>query len=206
VVLILDFAADADWTEARTRSWRLEETEATAHSEKYREEVQSAIEAELAWLSGKRGEPAWPPFAEDRPHTRDCYVSMRGRRKEPVERLPESDMRTDDDSAALWLKGAAGLLDVAKRRWLRDVIKTYASWTSVMNGRELDEDDELESPPREWNASFFKLLAYCLPVLSSVQIDEIALTPIMDTAERAFQRSRRHFCAMRTPCILATAR
>ena len=166
--------------------WRLEETEAAARSEKYREKVQSAIEAELAWLSGKRDEPAWPPFAEDRPHTRDRYVSMRGRRKEPVERPPESDMRTDDDSAALWLKGAAGLFDVAQRRWLRDAIKTYASWTRVMNGSELDEDDELESPPREWNGAFFKLLAYCLPGLSSAQIDEIALTPIMDTAERAF--------------------
>jgi hypothetical protein len=166
--------------------WRLEETEAAARSEQYREKVQSAIEAELAWLSGKRDEPAWPPFAEDRPHTRDRYVSMRGRRKEPVERPPESDMRTDDDSAALWLKGAAGLFDVAKRRWLRDAIKTYASWTRVMNGSELDEDDELESPPREWNGAFFKLLAYCLPGLSSAQIDEIALTPIMETAERAF--------------------
>jgi len=55
-----------------------------------------------------------------------------------------------------------------------------------MNGSELDEDDELESPPREWNGAFFKLLAYCLPGLSSAQIDEIALTPIMETGERAF--------------------
>ncbi len=117
---------------------------------------------------------------------RDRYVSMRGRRKEPFERPPESDMRTDDDSAALWLKGAAGLFDVAKRLWLRDVIKTYASWTRIMNGSELEEHDELESPPREWNGAYFKLLAYCLPGLSSTQIDEIALTPIMDTAERAF--------------------
>jgi hypothetical protein len=166
--------------------WRLEEAEVAARSEKYRQKVQSAIEAELAWLSGMRDEPAWPPFADYRPHTRDRYVSMRGRRKEPVEQPPEPDVRTDHDSAALWLKGAAELFDVAKRPWFRDVINTYASWTWIMNGSELDEDDELESPPREWNSAFFKLLAYCLPGLSSAQIDESALAPIMDTAERAF--------------------
>ena len=95
-------------------------------------------------------------------------------------------MRTDHDSAALWLKGSAGLFDVAKRPWLREVIKTYSSWTRIVNGSGLDEEDELESPPREWNIAYFKLLAYCLPGLSSAEIDEIALTLIMDTAERAF--------------------
>jgi hypothetical protein len=166
--------------------WRLEEVEAAALSESYRQRVRNAIEAELTWLSGKREESPWPPFAQDQPHRRDRYVSMRGRRKEPVEHPPEPDVRTDHGSAALWLKGAAGLFDVAKRPWLRDVIKTYASWTRIMNGSVLDEDDELDSPPREWNGAFFKLLAYGLPGLSSAQIDEIALVPIMDTAERAF--------------------
>jgi hypothetical protein len=166
--------------------WRLEETEAAARSQKYREKVQNAIEAELAWLSGKRDEPAWPPFADDQTHTRDRYVTVRGRRKELVVRPPEPEVRTDHDSPALWLKGAAGVFDVAKRPWLRDVITTYASWTRIMNGSGLNEEDELESPPREWNAAYFKLLAYCLPGLTSAQIDEIALMPIMDTEERAF--------------------
>jgi hypothetical protein len=166
--------------------WRLEETEAAARSQKYRERVQNAIEAEIAWLSGERDEPTWPPFAEDCPHTRDRYVTVRGRRKELVERPPEPEVRTDHHSAALWLMGAAGVFDVAKRPWLRDVVTAYASWTRIMNGSGLDEEDELESPPREWNAAYFKLLTYCLPGLTSAQIDEIALTPIVDTEERAF--------------------
>jgi hypothetical protein len=166
--------------------WRLEETEAAGRSKKYVEKVQNAIEAELAWLSGKRDEPAWPPFAEDCPHKRDRYVTVRGRRKELVERPPEREVRTDYHSVALWLKGVAAVFDAAKRPWLRDVVNAYASWTRIMNGSGLDEEDELESPPREWNVAYFKLLAYCLPGLTSAQIDEIALMPIMDAEERAF--------------------
>ena len=67
--------------------------------------------------------------------------------------------------------------DVAKRPWLRDIIKAYGGWTFVANGSELEEDDDTDRGPTEWNNTFFKLLAYCLPGLTSAQIEEVALAP-----------------------------
>jgi hypothetical protein len=167
------------------RNWSLSEVEA-AGRERYHQRIRAAIEAELAWLNGTQDEPPFPLFPVERPHSRDRYVSFRHRTRERIEPPPEPDSRTHHHSAALWLSGAAALFDVAKRPWLRDIVKSYASWTRIMNGAEFEEDEELDSPPREWNMAYFRLLAYCLPGLTSEQIEEIALTPISETAERAF--------------------
>lgn len=165
--------------------WRLPEAE-TGARERYEQRIRAAIEAELGWLNGTRDEPQFPPFPDERPHSRDRYISFRGRRRERIERPPAPEVLTHHHSAALWLNGAGALFDVAKRPWLRDIVKSYTSWTRIMNGSEFKEDEELDSPPREWNIAYFRLLAYCLPGLSSEQIEDIAVIPISATTERAF--------------------
>ena len=59
-------------------------------------------------------------------------------------------------------------------------------WTFVANGSELEEDAETDHRPTDWNNAFFVLLAYCLPGLTSAQIDEVALTPITGLPDEAF--------------------
>ena len=67
-----------------------------------------------------------------------------------------------------------------------DIVKTYGSWTSVANGSELEEDEDTDRRPTGWNNAFFKLVAYCLPGLTSPQIDEIALAGITSLPDEAF--------------------
>ena len=168
------------------RNWRQPEDEHNAHVEAHRKNVAAAIEAELAWLEGKREEPEWPAFPANPARPRHRFVSAREREIQTVEEQPEPVAYVDYQGAALWLASAASLCDVSKRPWLRDIVKSYTSWTMVANGAELEEDDDAESRPREWNDAFFKLLAKCLPGLTSAQIDKVALEPVSALPDESF--------------------
>jgi hypothetical protein len=169
------------------RQWRKPEAEYNARVELFRKKVRDAIEAELAWLAGKQGEPEWPQFPPNPARSRRRVILARGNRKpRPVEEAPEPEMYADHQAAALWLEGAGNLFDVTKRPWLRDIVKAYCVWTFAANGSELDEDERMDHLPSEWNGGFFKLLAYCLPGLTSAQVDQVALAPITGLPERAF--------------------
>ena len=52
---------------------------------------------------------------------------------------------------------------------MRDIIHAYSTWTYAANGSELEENDDVDHPPREWNDVYFKLLAWCLPGLTPKQ-------------------------------------
>jgi hypothetical protein len=108
------------------------------------------------------------------------------RKKVPAEEPPEADVRSDHQGAALWLGGAASLFDVAKRPWLRDIVKVYGGWTFVANGSELEKDEDTDRGLTEWNNAFFKLFAYCLSGLTSAQVEEVALAPIAGLPDGAF--------------------
>jgi len=168
------------------RNWRQPEDEHNARVEAHRKNVAAAIEAELAWLEGKREEPEWPVFPANPARPRHRFVSARERKIQTVEEQLEPVAYVDYQGAALWLASAASLCDVAKRPWLRDIVKSYTSWTMVTNGAELEEDDDAESRPREWNDAFFKLLAKCLPGLTSAQIDKVALKPVSALPDESF--------------------
>lgn len=86
----------------------------------------------------------------------------------------------------MWLGKAAGIFDVVKRPWLRDAITAYSAWTSVANGSELEEGEDADRTPHEWNYAYFNLLAHCLPGLTTAQVDETALGPILGLPDEAF--------------------
>lgn len=149
--------------------------------------MREAIEAELAWLIGKRSEPGWSKFPPNlaRPRPRMLSGPMR-RKQKKVDERPEPDLYADHQAAALWLTSAATLFDVAKRSWLRDIVAAYRVWTFAANGSELEEDEETDHRPSEWNEAFFKLLACCLPGLTLAQADDAALTPVAGLPDEAF--------------------
>jgi hypothetical protein len=175
---------------ARTRphrQWQKPEAEYNARVELCRQKVRDAIDAELAWLIGKQGEPEWPQFPPNPARARRRVILAPGNRKpKPVEEPPEPELYGDHQAAALWLGGAATLFDVAKRPWLRDIVKAYGVWTFAANGSELEEDEDTDHRPTDWNDAFFKLLAFCLPNLTSAEVDEVALTPITGLHDEAF--------------------
>jgi len=169
------------------REWRRPEAEHNARVELCRQTVRNTIEAELAWLIGKQGEPEWPQFCPDPAHPRRRVVLGPGnRRQKPEEEPSEPEIYADHQAAALWLGGAASLFDVAKSAWLRDIVKAYGEWTFVANGSELGQNEDTDRGPRIWNDAVFKLLAYCLPGLTSAQVEEVALAPVTSLPDEAF--------------------
>jgi len=167
------------------REWRKPETEYEALLEIFRQRVREAIQAELEWLEGKRDEPEWPGLPSKAARSRQRFQPRNAKRKS-VEEPPELDIYADDQAAALWLAGAASLFNVVKCPWLRDVVRAYGTWTFIANGSQLDEDDDVDGGPRDWNETFFRLQAHCLPGLSPAQVDEVALKPITGLPDRAF--------------------
>lgn len=166
------------------RDWDVSDEDFAARVAARRKEVDSAIEAEVAWMTGEGGEPGWPTFEREPAYSRHRF----GRRQEPVEEHEDTkpELYTDHQAAALWLGKASTIFEVVKRPWLRDLVKAYSAWTSVANGSELEEGDDADRTPHEWNYAYFNLLAHCLPELTTVQIDETALSPILGLPDEAF--------------------
>ena len=166
------------------RDWGASDEDYAARVAARRKEVESAIEAELAWLNGERDEPGWPPFERQPAYPRQRFGGRRGRREDDGDAKPE--LYTDHQAAALWLGKAASILDVVKRLWVRDVVKAYSAWTSVANGSELEKGEDADRTPQEWNDAYFNLLAHYLPGLTTAEIDETALGPILGLPDEAF--------------------
>jgi len=167
------------------RIWRMPESEYLSLLKIYSQEVAKVIEAELAWLQGQQAEPQWPEFTPTPARPRRRSISSRSQRKKSLEEPQPQNVYVDHQGAALWLGGSAVLFDVTRRPWLRDIVKTYGPWTYSANGSELEEDEDTDRGPTEWNSAFFKLLAYSLPGLTTAQIDGMAVTPIASLPDRS---------------------
>jgi hypothetical protein len=167
------------------RDWNEPEATYNAHRETHHKRVENTIDAEVAWLTDKIAEPEWPTFPPEPARSRRRF-RVPGARPESVEKVSPPKLYTDHQSAALWVGSASSLFDVAKRPWFRDIIYTYASWTYVTNGSELERNEDVDHSPREWNDVYFKLLAWCLPGLTLQQADEIALTHLTSLPDESF--------------------
>jgi len=167
------------------RQWDMPEEDHKARLEARQRDVTGAIETELAWLDGKQDEPAWPAFEPSHAHSRHHY-SLNERRREHDDRGKRPEQYTDHQAAALWLGKASSIFDVAKRPWLRDLVRAYSNWTAVANGSGLDEEDDPDRIPDEWNRAYFNLLARCLAGLTIPQSDELALGLILGLPGEAF--------------------
>jgi hypothetical protein len=170
------------------RKWDLSAEEKAALSDCRQERIRQFIDAEMAWLAGDGPEPDWPAFPTERPRRRRG-IRLPGGKKEPDEhraRPAPSDKFVDHQAAALWLGGSASLLDVVKRPLGCELVRAYAGWTSVANGAGLEQHDQIDHPPIEWNTAYFNLLARCLPGMAESEIDEFALAPIIALPDEPF--------------------
>jgi hypothetical protein len=175
------------------RSWRQAEQVYDAQIAERRKQVESFITAEMDWLAGRQTEPQWPTLPIEAPSSRRRDRRMERAFDRDEDATPQPILDTDLQAAALWLNGASGLFDVTARPWLRDIERFYAHMTYTANGAGFDERDDVDRPPREWNAAYFDLLANCLPGLSAPEIDDIALTHITALPEDSFYDVTRDF-------------
>ncbi len=170
------------------RRWDTDEDEAEKLSERARILAKSTVDSEMAWLAGSEPEPTWPIFVDTKPRPRPSLRLPGGGAEidQPSDKPSQEEEYTDHQAAALWLNACAGLADVSKRPWLRDLVRAYSQWTKTANGAELGADVEVDRQPSEWNFAYFDLLAKCLPGASSTDVDELALSPIASLPDDAF--------------------
>jgi hypothetical protein len=170
------------------REWDLPEEEVTARSERYLNRVRAAVDAELGWLSYENPEPEWPVFPSEpvRLRWRVRIPGGEGQTNTPESRCSRPDEYVNHQVSALWLTNTKNLYDVFKRPWLRDVSQAYRSWTATANGAGLNAHDDVDQPPREWNESYFNLLANCLPGLTLQEINDLSIESINSLPDDAF--------------------
>ena len=160
--------------------------------------VRLAIDRECSWLSGDGDEPDWPAFPMVSP-ARAAGLQVTLFALELTEEIsrpaarPELEDILDDGSAARWLKSSSSLFDVEARPWLRDLARSYAEWTAVANGRNLNRHDKIRRRPSEWNVAYYDLVARCLPGLAVESIDQLALDHIRSLPDESFFDATGHF-------------
>ena len=169
------------WTSAEQRA---------ALTEKRHRRIRSAVEAEQAWLDGRRCEPAWPPFPRQEPSIERGIPIFRDTLSSPDShstRNPPPTESVSHQGAAIWLNSARGLFCQAARPWLRTIAEAYASWTAVSNGLDLSEYETVDPTVlAEWNESYLALLAYCLTGMAMSDVERFALNRVTSLPDRSF--------------------
>lgn len=111
-----------------SRSWETAEEEIEARAERRSQRLNTAIDSELAWLTGKGPEPNWPAFPSEplrpRPRLRLPGGPQRAR-EAPAPQQVSPDERVDHQAAALWLSNCASLFDVTARPWLLQLPRQF---------------------------------------------------------------------------------
>jgi hypothetical protein len=148
-----------------------------------------AVAAEMAWLYGAGTEPEWPRFPGEpaRPKRRLRLPGAHVTAPEPPEEpVPSPAEHVNHQAAALWLRQVRGLADTSVQPWLGKIIRTYMPWTTVANGADLDDGDETDHPPSEWNDTFFAAVARCAVGMTMDDVTELAVRHIIKLPDRNF--------------------
>jgi len=173
------------------RLWGLHEKkreEWEARLERHRQQVQAAIDEEMAWLADERPEPDWPAFPPETVRPRRGRRLPDGQRQEDLyvaQRLSQAEY-ADYQAAAIWLRNARGLVDIIQRPWIKEIVRTYAPWTATANGASLEANEEVDHSPREWNEAYFELMAYCLPGFELKETEQLAIELICSLPDEPF--------------------
>lgn len=169
------------------RIWDAPQEEVDARKARSLERAEAAVTAEMAWFYGAATEPQWPRFVEEPARPKKRLRLLGGQVAAPVpQEAPAPTEHVNHQAAALWLRQVRGLPHDSLRAWLSEIVKTYMPWTTVENGTALDDGDETDHPPSEWNDTFFAAVARCVVGLSAHEISELAVRHIVKLPDRNF--------------------
>ena len=171
------------------RVWDAPQDQVAARAERRLARIEAAVAAEMAWLDAGGSEPQWPIFPEEeaRPRRRLRFPGGHVAAPEPPEATaPRPTEHVNHQAAALWLRQVRGLPDAAARSWLGNVAKTYMPWTIAANGAGMNDGDEVDLPPSEWNDTFFAAVARCVIGLASAEVNELVVRHILTLPDRNF--------------------
>ncbi len=171
------------------RAWDAPQEEVDARKARSHERAQAAVAAEMAWLGGEGPEPTWPtfPVEQAQPRRRLRLPGTRIATSEPSEApAPSPTEHVNHQAAALWLRQVRALSHDDTRPWLSEFVKAYMPWTALANGANLDDGDETDHPPSQWNDTFFAAVARCIVGLSTPEATELAVRHIVSLPDRNF--------------------
>lgn len=171
------------------RVWDLSQGEISERAERRLARMEAAVAAEVVWLDADGPEPQWPIFPEEEARPRERVRLPGGHvsaSAPPDASAPPPTEHVNHQAAALWLRQVRCLHDVAARSWLCDVVKAYMPWTIAANGAGMNEGDEVDRPPSEWNDTFFSAVAHCAAGLASAEVTELAVRHIVTLPDRNF--------------------
>jgi len=157
------------------QDWQLEEGFHDACKAKLQEDIDVAIDREIDWIIREGVEPDWPDFPLCNPvPRRRLRIGVATSKPEAIQQKTEKAV--DSHCAADWLGALRDVFNISQHPWLRDIVEHYRGWTSNANGSLLEEEDDIDRPPSEWNHAYFGLMADCLPGLSTEEVDKFALS------------------------------
>jgi hypothetical protein len=171
------------------RAWGASQEEVDARMARSHERARAAITAEMAWLGGEGPEPTWPkfPVEQAQPRRRLRLPGTRINAPEPSEApTPSPTEHVNHQAAALWLRQLRPLSHDDTRPWLTEMVEAYMPWTALSNGGNLDDGDQTDYPPSEWNDTFFSTVARCVVGLSTPEATELAVRHIVALPDQNF--------------------
>lgn len=171
------------------RAWGASQEEVDARMARSHERAWAAITAEMTWLGGEGPEPTWPtfPVEQAQPRRRLRLPGTRINAPKPSEApTPSPTDHVNHQAAALWLRQLRPLSHDDTRPWLSEMVAAYMPWTALSNGANLDDGDETDHSPSEWNDTFFAAVARCVVGLSTPEATELAVRHIVALPDRNF--------------------
>lgn len=171
------------------RAWNASQEVVDARKARSHERARAAVAAEMGWLGGQGPEPTWPtfPVKQARPRRRLRIPGNRIAATEPPEApAPSPTEHVNHQAAALWLRQVRALSHDDTRPWLSELVKAYMPWTTLANGANLEDGDETDHSPSEWNDTFFAAVARCVVGLSTPEATELAVQHIVALPDRNF--------------------
>lgn len=168
-------------------AWNASQEEVDARKARSHERARAAVTAELEWLGDQGPEPTWPtfPVEQARPRRRLHIPGNRIAAPEPPE-APAPTEHLNHQAAALWLRQVRALSHDDTFPWLSELVKAYMPWTALANGANLDDGDETDDSPSQWNETFFAAVARCVVGLSTPEATELAVRHIVALPDRNF--------------------
>ncbi len=163
-----------------------------ARKEVEKNRLQSAVAAELDWLSGDGQEPSWPSLPSPKPCKERHGISL-GKPKPRQKRspLPSPEFALASSEAASWLTLGVELWQVSHPNLLGELVQHCWSWTAGANGVACQADEEPGELAYEWNDAYFAAALAAAVSITGANIDEYLLN-LLDKLpdERFFDASK----------------
>jgi hypothetical protein len=167
-------------------TWDMKSEERQALEARGHNRLMGVVSSELAWLTSRGEKPSMPLPPNTAPRARR---RMRlGRRGEVEVERKEAPIPTEafnSQAASVWLSQLHGLPERLSRDLSRDLAWAYGPWTFAANGSELDDADEVDRIPIEWNAAYAAVVASALKDMNFDEITALVLAPINQLPDEA---------------------